>query len=183
MILRFFRPNPQADIVADLYGAIVAQARQPVFYRDLGVPDTVNGRFEMVLLHTLLVIRRLAGQDEPVRDLGQMIFDRFCADIDGSLREMGVSDMKVPRQMRRVGDAFYGKQKHYAAAFEEAGDVALVELLQKTFAEEGRSVAIDGPRLATYLRGVEAALSRQEAAAIAAGRLTFPQPAQAAAAG
>src|SRR5207244_1769191 len=91
MILRLFRRTPRNANMTLLYGAIVAQARSPVFYGRYGVPDTVNGRFEMVVLHTILVLRRL--KEEPgLRGLGQALFDAFCADMDANLREMGVGD-------------------------------------------------------------------------------------------
>src|ERR1700692_2600765 len=116
MMFHFFRRKPSNHSIASLYGMIVAQARAAPFYRNYGVPDTVNGRFEMVVLHTVLVLRRLETEPQGVRELGQGIFDRFCADMDGSLREMGVGDLAVPDKMRKIGEAFYGRQSVYAAA-------------------------------------------------------------------
>ena len=116
MIFHLFRRTPQSDSIASLYGMIVAQARAPAFYQDYGVPDTVDGRFEMVVLHTVLVLRRLDAEPGPVRRLGQAVFDLFCRDMDASLREMGVGDLKVPREMRRIGEAFYGRKAAYEAA-------------------------------------------------------------------
>ena len=116
MMFHFFRRNPSNRSIAALYGMIVAQARTAAFYRSYGVPDTVNGRFEMVVLHAVLVLRRLESEPAPVRGLGQALFDRFCADMDGNLREMGVGDLAVPDRMRRIGEAFYGRQAAYAAA-------------------------------------------------------------------
>src|SRR3954452_11112994 len=97
MILKLFSRSPRSDSIAALYGAIVAQARAPVFYQIYGVPDTVNGRFEMIVLHAVLLLRRLGNEPEPTRELGQAIFDRFCQDMDANLREMGVGDLAVPR--------------------------------------------------------------------------------------
>ena len=97
MIFRLFRHTPQERIIASLYGTIVAQARVPAFYRSYGVPDTVNGRMEMIMLHAVLLLRRLEGEAPPARALGQELFDRFCRDMDESLREMGVGDLEVPR--------------------------------------------------------------------------------------
>ena len=96
-----------------IYGMIVAQAREPLFYRDLAAPDTVNGRFDMLLLHLWLVLRRLSPKDGAV---SQGLFDRFCSDMDDNLRELGTSDMKVPKKMREFGDAFYGRTGAYDAA-------------------------------------------------------------------
>src|ERR1043165_5052916 len=125
MILPLFRrPKPTIDA---LYGAIVAQAREPGFYAALGVPDTVSGRFDMVLLHVVLVLRRLRqvgdkdgeGERALAQELSQQLFDRFCRDMDHNLREMGISDQGLPRHMRRVGEAFYGRAQAYEAALSE----------------------------------------------------------------
>ncbi len=98
MILRLFRRTPRSASIAALYGMIVAQARSPQFYRDYGVPDTVNGRFEMIALHTVLLLRRLADGSPELRQVGQEVFDRFCDDMDASMREMGVGDLTVPQK-------------------------------------------------------------------------------------
>src|SRR5262245_1005076 len=151
MIFRFFRPTPREHIIASLYGTIVAQARVPAFYRSYGVPDTANGRLEMIMLHAVLVLRRLEGEAGPARGLGQELFDRFCRDMDESLREMGVGDLAVPRKMRGIGEAFYGRQAAYRAALTVTGDEALSAALQRNvFAGAAEPVA--AVRLATYVR-------------------------------
>jgi cytochrome b pre-mRNA-processing protein 3 len=176
MILRLFRRTPRDEIIASLYGMIVAQARVPVFYRIYGVPDTVNGRFEMVLLHAVLVLRRLEDEGRgPGRDLGQAIFDRFCRDMDESMREMGVGDLAVPRKMRRVGEAFYGRQAAYRAALAAPDDAALAAALERNVfagAPEG-----DGPRrLASYVRAAMSRLAGQDG--FRRGEVVFPAPEQ-----
>src|SRR5665213_3270052 len=109
------RPRPEADIAARLYGAIVAQARQPVFYESFGVADTVTGRFEMVVLHVSLVIDRLQ-RDEGERALAQAVFDLYCVDMDRSLRELGIGDLGVPHRMKKMIEAFYGRARVYREA-------------------------------------------------------------------
>src|ERR1700722_13533229 len=99
MMFHFFRRNPSDHSIARLYGTIVAQARATPFYRIGGGPDKVNGRFEMSLLHTPLVRRRLDSEPDPIRRLGQPLFDRFCQDMAGSLRERGIGDLGVPTKM------------------------------------------------------------------------------------
>src|ERR1043166_9623903 len=127
MILPLFR-RPSRTIAA-LYGAIVAQARNTRFYEDLAVPDTVLGRFDMVLLHVVLVLRRLReGED---RALAQGLFDAFCRDMDHNLREMGISDQGVPKHMQRVGEAFYGRAQAYEAALGAPGEGALSDALAR----------------------------------------------------
>lgn len=100
---------------------IVTQAREPIFYRDLGVPDTVNGRFDLLLLHLWLLLRRLRTV-QGAAELSQALFDRFCEDMDDNLREMGVGDQTVPKRMRAFGEAFYGRVQAYDQAMDAGGE-------------------------------------------------------------
>ncbi len=86
------------------------KARLPAFYTDFGVPDTVEGRFDMLVLHLVLLLRRLGQETELRRSFGQDLFDAFCRDLDANLREMGVGDLAVPKRMQRFAEAFYGRQ-------------------------------------------------------------------------
>ena len=95
---------PSRGTIEAIYGMIVTQAREPLFYRDLGVPDTVNGRFDLVVLHLWMVLHRLKSM-EGAADLSQALFDHFCDDMDANLREMGVGDLTVPKRMRAFGEA------------------------------------------------------------------------------
>src|ERR1700739_217780 len=112
MKFQLFASRPTNSTIDAVYGAIVAQARLPGFYLAYGVPDTVEGRFDMIVLHLVLLFRRLAREAE-FRELAQGIFDRFCNDMDHNLREMGVGDQSVPKEMRRLGEAFYGRAGVY----------------------------------------------------------------------
>src|SRR6476660_9122950 len=106
------RSRDNAGIPAALYGAIVAQARNPGLYADLAVPDTVTGRFEMVILHSALVLRHLRA-DDAAKAVAQEVFDLFCADMDRSLRELGVGDLAVGKRMREMAGIFYGRADAY----------------------------------------------------------------------
>ena len=157
-----------------IYGMIVAQAREPLFYRDFGVPDTVDGRFDMLLLHLWLVLRRL----QPVEgsaSLAQALFDRFCADMDANLREMGVGDLTVPKRMQQFGEAFYGRAAAYDAAL-DAGAEPFAQALGKNVLE-GRDIA-QARRLAAYASAVIAALAEPDDSAIGGGLWRFPSPAR-----
>ncbi len=175
MIFQLFRRTPRGDTIASLYGTIVAQARAPAFYQIYGVPDTVNGRFEMIVLHAVLLLRRLNTEPGPARQLGQGIFDRFCGDMDANLREMGVGDLAVPRTMRRFGEAFYGRQAAYEAAFAAANGTKLVEALARN--AYGAEPADGAGRLAVYVREAVRHLAAQDGAALSRGELRFPDPA------
>ena len=176
MILPLFRRAPRSgDTISALYGAIVAQARSSAFYRDYSVADTVDGRFELILVHLALVLRRLAREEE-LRPLGQEIFDLFCSDMDRNLRELGISDLKVPKEMERIGTAFYGRKAAYDAALGATDDTALLEALHRNVYASPDQPAPGAPRLAAYMREAEQGLERQDRQALLRGELRFPSP-------
>lgn len=183
MIFHLFRRPPGDDSIASLYGTIVAQARAPAFYQTFGVPDTVSGRLEMILLHVVLLLRRFDAEPEPVRalvrPLGQAIFDLFCQDMDANLREMGVGDLAVPRTMRRIGEAFYGRQAAYVAALSADDPQVLVDALARNVFAGGAGA--DG--LASYVREADRCLGTHDTAQLRRGILGFPDPAAAGAEG
>jgi len=177
MKFSLFGRAPRAhDTISALYGMIVAQARLPCFYRDYAVADTVNGRFDLIVLHLALLLDRLA-QDPGLRGLGQDIFDRFCQDMDHNLREMGIGDLKVPQEMQRVGEAFYGRQMAYQAALAADNSQILVEAITRNIYSGSPSKPAAAPRLATYMRQAAGDLGRQGAAELVAGTMRFPDPA------
>ena len=171
-----FRRRARSATISTLYGTIVAQARLPCFYREYRVPDTVNGRLDLLVLHLALVLDRLA--DEPqLRELGQALFDHFCTDMDRNLREMGIGDLSVPKHMQRVGEAFYGRARAYRAGLARDGQQALVEALERNiYGQEGAANRAAAARLAVYLRGTVGKLRVQPSSEVLAGRLTMPDP-------
>jgi len=176
MIFSLFRREPRGpDTISTLYGMIVAQARLPCFYRDYAVADTVNGRFDLIVLHLALVLDRLA-QDPALQTLGQGIFDRFCRDMDHNLREMGIGDLKVPKQMRRLGEAYYGRAQAYRAAWAAKDNGALVEALERNIYGGSHSGSAAAPRLAAYMREALRDLGAQPTASLAGGEMHFPEP-------
>ena len=176
MILNLFRRTPREDSIAVLYGAIVAQARDPAFYRNYRVPDTSNGRLEMIVLHSILVLSRLETESGSARPLGQALFDYFCSDVDANLREMGVGDMAVPRKMKAVAEAFYGRKRAYEAALAAPGLAELkAALIRNVYPETGETS--EAERLAAYMREAVGKLAAIDSAALLCGHLTFPDPA------
>jgi cytochrome b pre-mRNA-processing protein 3 len=170
---------PPRGTIEAIYGMIVAQAREPLFYAGLGVPDTVNGRFDMVLLHLWMVLRRLRPVPGGAAHC-QALFDHFCADMDGNLREMGVGDLTVPKRMQKFGEAFYGRSAAYDAAL-DAGGEALAQALCKNILD-GRDIG-QARRLAAYANAVIAALAGLDDTAVRDGSWQFPSPAPFAALG
>jgi cytochrome b pre-mRNA-processing protein 3 len=156
-----------------IYGMIVTQAREPLFYRDLGVPDTVNGRFDLLVLHLWMVLRRLRPTEGGV-GLSQALFDRFCDDMDANLREMGVGDLTVPKRMQAFGEAFYGRVAAYDIAL-AAGEEPLAQALAKNiFNGEHLDKA---RRLALYAKAAITALAELDETALRGGSWQFPSPA------
>jgi cytochrome b pre-mRNA-processing protein 3 len=181
MILGAFRRGDPSRNIHGLYGAIVAQARSPAFYTHYGVSDSVEGRFELIVLHLVLVLRRLAADPAaasgpgPGSAVGQRLFDVFCRDLDDNLREMGVGDMAVPRRMRQFGEAFYGRQAAYGAALDAADPQELEKALARNILDEGDGGDRAAP-LARYMRAAAAQLDTEPEDALIAGRAVFPSP-------
>jgi cytochrome b pre-mRNA-processing protein 3 len=165
-------PVPARSTIETIYGMIVTQAREPLFYRDLGVPDTVNGRFDLLLMHLWLVLRRLKSV-EAGPELSQALFDHFCIDMDDNLREMGVGDLTVPKRMQAFGEAFYGRTAAYDLALTDSEE-ALAQSFCKNILN-GQN--IDKAReLAAYAREALAVLGRADLAALTKGAWHFPAP-------
>ena len=174
MILARFMPRSNERTIRDLYGAIVAQARSPEFYAGYGVPDTVQGRFDLIVLHLVLLFDWLGQTEGAGRDIGQKLFDVFCRDLDANLREMGVGDLAVPKEMRRFAEAFYGRQAAYLAALAGAND----RELENAFARNIFPETASGPpaRLARYARAVRRQFAAQDEGALLRGEIVYPKP-------
>lgn len=173
-MLNPFRRKPPAATIEALYGTIVAQARAPVFYRDYGVADTVNGRLDLLMLHLALVFERLSQGSEAARAAGQAAFDRFCQDMDDHLRQEGVSDLKVPKDMQRLGAAFFGRHRAYISALRAEDRAALQAALRRNVDADPRPAGLDA--LTAYVEAAAQALGRQDEAAVASGRIDWPAP-------
>src|SRR6202795_865568 len=153
-INHFWKPRmPPRGTIEAIYGMIVTQAREPVFFWGLGVPDSVNGRFDLLVLHLWMVLHRLKSM-EGAADLSQALFDHFCDDMDANLREMGVGDLTVPKRMRAFGEAFYGRAAAYDLAL-VSGSEALAQALCKNILN-GEGIE-NARRLAVYAEAAIAA--------------------------
>ncbi len=176
MITRLLgRARADERVTSDLYASIVAQARQPALYRDFRVPDTVDGRFEMVVLHLVLLFHRLQPEEANGQAIAQRVFDLFVTDMDMSLREMGVGDLGVPKRMKDVGRSFYGRLEAYGNALVESDRDNLEEALCRNLGSEGDAVSPDCAALAGY--AITAADHLRDIAFddLARGRLSFPE--------
>ena len=170
MIFNLFRKPTDTEPVFAVYRAIVAQSRQPRFYAEWQVPDTVTGRFDMISLHLALLFRRLRG-DAGQKEFGQAVFDLFFKDMDRSLREMGVGDLGVPKRIQKMGNLFFGLLAAMNEAMDRGDRAALRAVLSRNIFDGG-----DGPHvaaLADYLFAESAVLDDQPGQSITGGTLRF----------
>jgi cytochrome b pre-mRNA-processing protein 3 len=158
------------------YVRLVAQAREPVFYASHGVPDSLDGRFEMIALHLFLVLHRLK-HEAGTEKFRQSLFDLMFGDMDRGLREMGTGDLGVGRQVKTMAKAFYGR----IAAYEPGVDgdpAALEEGLRRNLFGTVQPAPADLAFMASYMCRQVQLLATQRTADIVAGTLSF-EPASA----
>ncbi len=176
LLQRLFAAPPRQAEGRALYAAAAAQARRPEFYRALGVADTVEGRFELYSLHVALLLIRLKGQGQIAAETAQHLFDAYVRSLDDALRDLGVSDVKVGRKMKALGQAFYGRLNSYEGAIQglpaSAGE--LEALLHRTALEE-RPEATAGA-LARYVTRADEDLKGQDLETLLEGRVSWPDP-------
>ena len=164
------RRREMRESAARIYDGIVAQSRRIEFYRDLAVPDSLDGRFDMLVLHMVLVQRRLKGESQDASMFAQALFDHMFVDMDESLREIGVGDMSVGKRVKQMGAAFYGRLGAYESALaDDTLEVALVRNVYRGAAPDGDALQ----RLAGYVRSTERRLAAQPVAALLAGTVAF----------
>ncbi|MFO1057000.1 MAG: ubiquinol-cytochrome C chaperone family protein [Dongiaceae bacterium] len=169
---RWFR-RPAAEPARRLYEAVVAQSRQPVFFLEGEVPDTVDGRFEMVALHAHLLLRRLKEGGAETAELAQELFDLMFVDMDHSLREMGAGDLGVGRRVKQMATGFYGRIAAYDAGLAE-GPASLASALRRNLfgtVASPSEAAVGG--MAAYMRAVAARLAAQPVARLCQGAVDF----------
>ncbi len=155
-----------------LYTAAVSAARDPLYFERLGVPDTLDGRFDVVGLFAAMLIQRLQSLPPPGKELAQAVFDAMFADMDFNLREMGVSDIAVGKRMRDMWEAFHGRALAYDAPLRD-GDLAALEAALARNVWRGSAPAGMAPLLAMAALAQHGALAAQALADFAAGRVRF----------
>lgn len=164
----------------ELYGSIVTQARQPVFYTAYRVPDVAEKRYEMIVLHIVLVLERLRASDPDGGELGRELVEAFVSDLDGSIRELAVGDPKVPAKVRAAAAGLFDRDHLYRQAFGvQAGgeatpdDTTLVALINDLMFDD--SAGNEALALARYVQASRAELATWSPDA-AVDTLRFAQP-------
>ncbi|MDH3910718.1 MAG: hypothetical protein OEU09_05430 [Rhodospirillales bacterium] len=175
MLTRLFAGNRRKDAAQALYAGIVAQARRPAFYSGCGIPDTLDGRFELVVLHAFLVLQRLKRDREASAEFAQSLFDVLFQDMDVSLRELGVGDLGVGRRVKAMAQGFYGRIAAYEAGLEQ-GEETLVEALRRNLYGTVDPGGTELRAMADYLIREAAGLAAQDLDGLMSGRLIFGAP-------
>ena len=174
-MISLFRRNPLRDAAERAYQRVVAQSRRPEFFTACGVPDTLDGRFELICLHAFLYLCRLKGEAPPASTFGQGLFDAMFADFDRSLRELGTGDLSVGREVKRMAEAFYGRIDAYDRGLEDGG-VALKAALTRNLFRTAPVAPSCIDQMATYVRNAATRLRDQDTAALLAGDVSFDPP-------
>jgi len=168
------RRNPYRDAAARVYSSVVAQARRPEFFTAYGVPDTLDGRFELVCLHAFFFLHRLKGETT-AGAVGQEFFDTMFADFDRSLREIGTGDLSVGRQVTRMAEAFYGRIRAYEEGL-AGDDAALAAALTRNLYGTAPGSPERTARMAAYVRREADRLAGEPTAMLIAGTIEFGSP-------
>jgi cytochrome b pre-mRNA-processing protein 3 len=173
LLERLFARRPTKAAGQALYASAAGQARSPGLYLAMGAPDTPEGRFELYTLHLVLLLQRLKGQGEQAAETSQAAFDAYVRALDGALHELGVGYTKVPKRMKRLGQAFYGRVQSYEAALAALPELdELQALISRTVLADAESG--DARALAAYAAEASRLLAAQPLDSLLQGRLDWP---------
>ena len=154
------------------YAAIVERSRDPYFYATMGVPDTTEGRFGVLILHLFAAVERLSRAGTSGAEVARATVEAFVTDIEDTMYEAGIGDTKVSGHVKRAAIAFYDRRSEYRAVLIASNAKALAAILAGHVA--GDATAPCGPPLARYLATSMAHLDALDDARAIAGALTFP---------
>ncbi|MGO4705386.1 ubiquinol-cytochrome C chaperone family protein [Microvirga sp. 2MCAF38] len=172
MIFSLFRKDQRRVTIGTLYERVAAASRVPGLYLSLGIPDTLEGRFESLALHMILVLRALKPLPEPANDVAADLTDALFAELDAALREMGVGDTTVPKRMKKMAGAFYGRAQAYDGPLDSGDEAGLALAL-------GRNVTGDdlpATGLARYALATDRLLKAIDLDTILKQGPAFPEP-------
>ncbi|MDE2362097.1 MAG: ubiquinol-cytochrome C chaperone [Hyphomicrobiales bacterium] len=175
MIFKLFARRTDTDAVERLYGQIMAAARRPeLFLGRYGAPDTLDGRFDLLVVHLFPVVRRLAALPPPAPAFAQALSDHVFLGFDRALREMGVGDLAVPKRMKKLAADYNGRRQAYESALQAGGEDELAAAVARNVL--GSADAGRGRALARYMLAVVRALEGSQFGDFEAGRIIFPDP-------
>ncbi len=166
MLTALKKSNKERELANRLHEAIIGRARAPEFFERFGVPDTLDGRFDLVVLHSWLALGRLRGEPA-LHDISQRLTNTLFAAFDEGLRELGISDTGMGRRMKKIADAFYGRFK----AYDDAPDgAAMAEALLRNLYRGDAKQSEAANTISRYVFEAKAALANSN---VAQGELNF----------
>ena len=174
-MISFSRRKSIRDASERAYRLVVEQARQPVFFAECGVPDTLDGRFELVCLHAFLYLYRLKSEWPRAKALAQAFFDTMFGDLERALRELGTGDLRVGREVKRMAQGFYGRIRAYENGIAADDSVLGAALARNLFGTVGVPLA-QLEAMTLYVRRAADDLRSQGAAELLTGRVRFVSP-------
>lgn len=170
LLKKIFLPSPDREMAQALYVAAVMQARKRFFYEELALPDTLDGRFEAVVLHLSLLVQRLSDESGP--PLSRLLGEAFMADMDRSLRELGVGDTGVGKRVKAMAQAYLGRHKAYLESMDDVQTLAAALHRNAYRGAEGRER--EARVLAEYMRHAAKCIQEQPVESLRLGDVPFP---------
>jgi cytochrome b pre-mRNA-processing protein 3 len=172
----FKKKDKFGPLAVILYDKMLARTRMPIFYERYGVPDTIFGRFDLLCIHAFLVIDRLYEEGHDGRRAAQSFFDHMFRETDRNLRELGVGDLGVPKQIKRLMKGFKGRALAYREAMESDNPDDLSEVLHRNLYGMGddRAEPEHVIQIASYMHECAFALGTTEAEDIFKGDIVLP---------
>ena len=171
MVFWLFQRRANRQLIDRLRGEIVAAARDPVLFTEYGIEDNLEGRFEAIALHAVLVLRRLNRMPPLGPEIAQDLTDALFHSFDAALREMGVGDTGVPKRMRRMAEAFLGRATAYDLALRGTSAQLAAALARNVYDNRANP-----ERLARYVAAADERLANASLEVFMAGPVPFPRP-------
>lgn len=170
-----FKPKKSYELqTSALHDKIIERALKPVFYKKYGVPDTLDGRFEMFALHLFLLLHRLADDPE-YATFAQELYDTSFRFIDKGLREAGIGDMGVPKHMRRMLKGFNGRVEAYSVGVTKGARVKALDdaIIRNVYGTVEKPSADKVKQMRSYIKANVKTLAQQPLEALSNGRVKF----------
>ena len=171
MLSRLFRAAANRKVIDRIHGEIVAAARDRTLFIDYGIEDTLEGRFEALLVHSAIVLHKLQTLPEPGPEVAQDVADALFRHFDAGLREMGVGDLSVPKRIKTIAAAYLGRAKAYQDACGKDRLALAAALSRNVYAGKN-----NGARLAQYVEQLNVKLNDLALEDFLTGPIPFPRP-------
>ncbi len=172
-VFGLFKSRKHTKVAHKLYDSILMQSRLPVFYTDFGVKDTIDGRFDMIIMHAHILFNRLKDGLTEDQEIAQAVFDLMFADMDQNLREMGVGDIGVSKRIKAMAEAFYGRATAYTNSMLEQDNSTLIEALKRNLYRNSEVSDQQISKVSQYMRDQVEHLKSQELYNLTQGEVLF----------